>query len=47
MCDVLQMPRNTYYYQAKERENNDDIITEHIIQIFKDNRNKYGQRKIK
>jgi len=47
MCDVLQIPRSTYYYQAKERENSDDTITELIVQIFKDSRNIYGQRKIK
>src|SRR5690625_4334101 len=47
MCDVLQIPRSTYYDQAKEREHNDDIITKHIVQIFKDSRNIYGQRKIK
>ena len=45
MCDVLQIPRSTYYYKAKERENNDDIITKLIVQIFKDSRNIYGQRK--
>src|SRR5690625_4384616 len=47
MCDVLQIPRSTYYYQAKERENNDDTITKLIVQIFKDSRDIYGQRKIK
>src|SRR5699024_5442708 len=26
---------------------NDDIITKHVVQIFKDSRNIYGQRKIK
>src|SRR5699024_2297244 len=38
---------STYYYQANERENNDDTITKLIVQIFKDSRNIYGQRKIK
>src|SRR5699024_12050784 len=47
MCDVLQIPKSTYYYKAKARENNDDLITDFIIQIFKDSRNIYGQRKIK
>ena len=47
MCDVLQIPKSTYYYKAKARENNDDIITDFIIKIFKDSRNIYGQRKIK
>src|SRR5699024_8462338 len=39
MCDVLQIPKNTNYYKAKARENNDDIITNFIIKIIKDNRN--------
>src|SRR5699024_4931585 len=47
MCDVLQIPKSTYYYKAKARENNDDIITDFIIKIFKDSRNIYEQRKIK
>lgn len=36
MCDVLQIPRSTYYYQAKEREDNDDTIIKLIVQIFQD-----------
>jgi len=47
MCAVLQIPRSAYYYQAKEHENNDDEMTKLIVQIFKDSRNIYGQRKIK
>src|SRR5699024_11644758 len=47
MCDVLQITKSTYYYKAKARENNDDIITDFIIKIFKDSRNIYGQIKIK
>jgi len=47
MCDVLQIPRSTYYYQKKEQENNDDELVKSIVQIFKNSRNIYGQRKIK
>jgi len=47
MCEVLQIPRSTYYYQAKEREYTDDGVSELVVQIFKDSRNIYGQRKIK
>src|SRR5699024_12809667 len=47
MCAVLQIPRSTYYYHAKERDNNNDIITKHVVQIFKDSRNIDGQRKNK
>jgi len=46
MCAVLQIPRSTYYYQAKEYKNNNDEVTKLIIQIFKDSRNIYSQRKI-
>src|SRR5690625_886893 len=47
MYAVLRIPRSTYYYQSKVREINDDKITELVVQIFKDSRNVYGQRKIK
>lgn len=47
MCDVLELPRSTYYYEAKIRDNQDDELTELIVKIFKDSRNIYGQRKIK
>lgn len=47
MCDVLELPRSTYYYEAKIRDNQDDELTELIVKIFKDSRNNYGQRKIK
>ncbi|MBB5174428.1 putative transposase, partial [Texcoconibacillus texcoconensis] len=47
MCDVLQIPRSTYYYESKIRENNDEEVTKLIVEIFKNSRNIYGQRKIK
>src|SRR5690625_5218500 len=47
MCAVLEIPKSTYYYQAKKRDTNDDEITELIVQIFHDSRQIYGQRKIK
>ena len=47
MCAVLQLPRSTYYYEAKIRDNQDDELTDIIVKIFKDSRNIYGQRKIK
>ena len=47
MCDVLQIPRSTYYYEAKERENNDEELTILVVDIFKKSRSIYGQRKIK
>ncbi len=47
MCDVLQIPRSTYYYEAKIRDNQDDELSELIVKIFKDSRDIYGQRKIK
>ena len=47
MCDVLQIPRSTYYYEAKERNNQEKELTNLVIKIFKDSRDIYGQRKIK
>lgn len=47
MCDVLQLPRSTYYYEAKIRDNQDKELTTLVVKIFKDSRNIYGQRKIK
>ena len=47
MCDVLQIPRSTYYYEAKERDNQEEELTKLIVEIFKNSRSIYGQRKIK
>src|SRR5699024_1338867 len=47
MCDVLQIPRSTFYYEAKEQDNQEDELTTLIVDIFKDRRRIYGQRKIK
>jgi transposase InsO family protein len=46
MCKVLQLPRSTYYYEAKERQAEDEV-TSHIIKIFHDSHENYGTRKIK
>jgi putative transposase len=46
MCKVLQIPRSTYYYEAKERWSENDV-TDAILYIFEQNRNAYGTRKIK
>jgi putative transposase len=46
MCEVLEIPRSTYYYEAKERKSEDDV-TSAIIEIFEQNRKAYGTRKIK
>lgn len=46
MCDVLQIARSTFYYEAKEQPNEDEI-TEAIVDIFHKNRKAYGTRKIK
>jgi len=39
MCGALQIPRSTYYYKAKERENNDKELTTLVVDIFKKNKN--------
>ncbi|MCM3342069.1 IS3 family transposase [Paenibacillus sp. MER TA 81-3] len=46
MCDVLQISRSTYYYEAKERHHEDDM-TKPIVEIFEKNRKAYDTRKIK
>jgi transposase InsO family protein len=46
MCKVLQIPRSTYYYEAKERQAEDDITSD-IIDIFHESFQNYGTRKIK
>ena len=52
MCDVLNIPKSTYYYHAylagkgvKKAE--DTEISKEITRIFKESRNNYGTRKIK
>ncbi|MBU5594129.1 IS3 family transposase [Amphibacillus sp. MSJ-3] len=47
MCKLLQVPRSTFYYEAKKRDHQDEEITKLIIKIYKDSRRIYGQRKIK
>ncbi|UOQ49615.1 IS3 family transposase [Gracilibacillus caseinilyticus] len=47
MCTVLQISRSTYYYEAKIRDNQNEELTALIVEIFKNSRNIYGQRKIK
>lgn len=46
MCDVLQIARSTFYYEAKEQTKEDEL-TEAIVEIFHKNRKAYGTRKIK
>src|SRR5699024_5089453 len=47
MCDVLQIPRSTYYYDAKIRDVQDEDLTNLIVDTFRNSRDIYGQRKIK
>ena len=47
MCDVLQIPRSTYYYEAKAARPTDDELEEVIREIFHESRQNYGTRKIK
>lgn len=46
MCNVLQLPRATYYYEAKEQPQQDPV-TLNVIEIFNASRQNYGTRKIK
>lgn len=52
MCDVLDIPRSTYYYQMSLREKDvqhqqEQELMAAIESIFKASRNNYGTRKIK
>ena len=47
MCDVLQLARSTFYYEAKIRDKEDEELSKLIITIFKESRDNFGQRKIK
>ena len=46
MCRVLQVNRSTYYYEAKQKKDETELISD-ITEIFKSSRNHYGTRKIK
>lgn len=46
MCEVLQIPRSTYYYEAKARKEESGLVAA-IVNIFTASRNNYGTRKIK
>lgn len=50
MCNVLQIPKSTYYYQVDlsgKRKAEDNKLSNEIARIFKGSRNNYGTRKIK
>jgi putative transposase len=47
MCSVLQLPRSTFYYEAKELKYHEGDIVEAVVDIFHRNRKAYGTRKIK
>lgn len=46
MCDVLNISRATYYYEAKEKPD-ESLLIASIKEIFRQSRNNYGTRKIK
>ena len=46
MCNVLQIAKSTFYYEAKERQS-EEKLTKAIVNIFHKNRRAYGTRKIK
>lgn len=52
MCDVLNIPKSTYYYHAdlngkRALEKEEKELSKEISRIFKDSRDNYGTRKIK
>lgn len=46
MCKVLNIPRSSYYYEAKQKPPQSSLKSE-IREIFRQSRNHYGIRKIK
>lgn len=46
MCRVLQVNRNTYYYEARQ-QSPDTELEDQICEIFHQSRDNYGTRKIK
>jgi putative transposase len=50
MCDVLDIPRSTFYQSLQHTESNRDQgnreITERILQIHKESKQRYGAPKI-
>ncbi|QNM42542.1 IS3 family transposase [Shouchella clausii] len=49
MCAILNIPRSTFYYEAKQRdhEEEEEQLTALISDLFRQSRGIYGQRKIK
>lgn len=47
MCDVLQLSRATYYYEAKQAQDTGDELSPLVKEIFRESRQDYGTRKIK
>lgn len=48
MCDVLQLPRSTYYYKPEPAQNEEEQrLEDAVVDIFTASRNNYGTRKIK
>ena len=46
MCKVLNIPRSSYYYEAKQPQTEDNLSSK-IREIFRQSRNNDGTRKIK
>ena len=46
MCAVLKVSRSTYYYECKEKADEQELV-QSVKEIFRSSRNNYGTRKIK
>ncbi len=49
MCAILNIPRSTFYYEAKQRDHaeEEEQLTAIISDVFRQSRGIYRQRKIK
>ena len=46
MCNVLKIPRSSYYYEIQQKPDESALVAD-IVDIYKSSRNNYGTRKIK
>jgi len=46
MCEVLNIPRSTFYYESVRKQVENELVKA-VKKVFKESRNNYGTRKIK
>ena len=46
MCDVLDVPRSTYYKTISNRDQENHDLTKRILEIYNESKARYGAPKI-